>query len=147
MILMLFLRAVEYRLAAHAAETRFLWYFYYVPIILIPTLFLLSSIRLCYPHGEKRKLENGLLITAFLLTAGMLTNDLHFFAFVPSGIPLRTSSAKQAHMSAGFCSMLRIHGAVSAYWQASDSCSGQHGYAMTSKKRLFRSASFCYWLQ
>ena len=89
MILMLFLRAMKYRLAAQAATARFLWYSYYIPIIMIPTLFLLSCIRICYPHGGKQKLENGLLIISSMLTAGMLTNDLHFFAFVPSDIPLK----------------------------------------------------------
>ena len=87
MIFFLVLRTVKYRIATNAdmAFSRWLWYGYYIPVILIPTLFLMNSIRVASEGRKWRIGEEYLLIPAGLMTAAVLTNDLHHLVF--AGIP------------------------------------------------------------
>ncbi|MCR4584951.1 MAG: hypothetical protein K5686_04435 [Lachnospiraceae bacterium] len=82
MILYLCLRAFRYRIADSAIGLRYGWYAYYVPMILMPTLFMMVCIR--SGRGANTKFnERLLLIPAVLLAAVVMTNDLHHAVFVP----------------------------------------------------------------
>lgn len=82
MILYLCLRAFRYRIAASPTGLRYGWYGYYVPMILMPTLFMMVCIR--SGKGANTKFnERLLLIPAVLLAAVVMTNDLHHGVFVP----------------------------------------------------------------
>ena len=85
MLLILAAQAVKYRIAVLPWLTRYCWYVYYIPYLMIPTLFLMTC--LCFMHGEKRRFldERLLLIPAVVLALGILTNDLHMMAFLPAG--------------------------------------------------------------
>ena len=84
-IAMLVLRSIKYRLIDDNSYEllRYVWYLYYVPMILLPTLFLMTCIRI---EGRKRMRfdERLLLVPAGVLMLLFLTNDLHFLAFRPA---------------------------------------------------------------
>ena len=82
MVLWLFLRAVKYRFFEEDAITRRLWYFYYVPQILAPLFSIFAALQL----GRREDAPFSarwyfLFIPAVLLIGGVLTNDLHHWAF------------------------------------------------------------------
>ena len=85
-LMLLFLAAqfTKYRIALTPGMTRYCWYVYYLPMLFIPTLFLMTCFRV--DRGEDRGRPDELLfmIPAGLLAFGVLTNDLHMFAFVPN---------------------------------------------------------------
>ena len=83
MLLYLVLRAFKYRIAADTALIRFTWYAFYLPLTFIPALFLMVCIRI--GREEKPGLwdERLTLIPAGLLSAIILTNDLHHLVFLP----------------------------------------------------------------
>ena len=70
-IAMLILRSIKYRLidAADLDLTRYVWYAYYVPMILLPTLFLMTCITIERKNKPKRFDERLLLIPARFDTA------------------------------------------------------------------------------
>ncbi len=82
MILYLCLRAFRYRFTESDIGLRYGWYAYYVPMTLMPTLFLCVCIRMGR-GAKKRGDERLLLIPGALLAAIVMTNDLHHFVFVP----------------------------------------------------------------
>ena len=91
--LMLFLlgeRSVKYRLSGDSAPLEaFLWYAYYIPVLLLPTLLLMVALRM-EARGRRRPLdERLLLLPAGALAALALTNNLHHLLFRPlEGVPL-----------------------------------------------------------
>ena len=91
MVVMLILRSVKYRLVDEQNDLllRYLWYLYYIPMLLMPTLFLMTCLRLEGKNREKRFDERWLLLPAAVLAVLFLTNDLHHLAFAPvSGYPM-----------------------------------------------------------
>ena len=82
MLLYLLIRTLKYRIVGIPALSRAFWYIYYAPLIMIPTLFLMTCFRF-YSGKESPPRERVLLIPAVTLTAGVLTNDLHRLAFRP----------------------------------------------------------------
>ncbi len=82
MILYLCLRAFRYRFTESDTGLRYGWYAYYVPMTLMPTLFLCVCIRMGRGR-KKRNDEKLLLIPGILLALIVMTNDLHHFVFVP----------------------------------------------------------------
>lgn len=93
-ILMLLLRSIKYRLidAADLDLTRYVWYCYYVPMILMPTLFLMTCIRIERRNKPARFDERLLLIPASVLILLFLTNDWHYLAFRPNGDTVMTGA-------------------------------------------------------
>ena len=83
MLLLLLLRTVKYRVVGSASVVRTCWYAFYIPIVMIPTLFLMTCICLDKPGSGRKTLERLLLIPAVLLVLGVLSNDLHHLAFAP----------------------------------------------------------------
>ena len=93
-VMMLVLRSVKYRLLDGWAldAQRYVWYLYYVPMILMPTLFLMTCIRIENRNRPVRFDERFLLIPASVLTVLFLTNDLHYFAFRSNGVNIMTGA-------------------------------------------------------
>ena len=82
MVFWLVLRQFKWGFVRDPAAIRFLWYLYYVPLLLIPTLTLFVSVSLGRPeHYRLPSAAAGLLIPAALLIALVLTNDLHQLVF------------------------------------------------------------------
>ena len=82
------LRTCKYRFFDSESIQRYLWYLYYLPQLVSPTLALLASLHL--GRGEDQPLPRAwylLLIPAALLFLGVMTNDLHqqAFRFSPDG--------------------------------------------------------------
>ena len=84
MLVFLLIRSIKYRQAAYNSPMEhFLWYAYYVPLLAVPGLFLLTCLRM----EPKRKggvllthLVWGIMLVMILLVA---TNDLHRWMFSP----------------------------------------------------------------
>lgn len=85
MAVMLVLRSVKYRLVDEQNDLllRYLWYLYYIPMLLMPTLFLMTCLRIEGKNREKRFDNRWLLLPAAVLAVLFLTNDLHHLAFAP----------------------------------------------------------------
>ena len=81
MVAYLSLRVFKYRIAESVVAIRYAWYIFYVPMILIPTLFLMVCIRIA--RGEKTSAvdERLLMIPAGFLSLIIATNDLHQIVF------------------------------------------------------------------
>ena len=78
----IFLRTCKYRFFESALITRMLWYLYYLPQTLAPTLAFLAALHL--GRREDQPLPRAwylLLAPALLLFLGVMTNDLHQQAF------------------------------------------------------------------
>lgn len=83
-VFMLFLlaeRAVKYRIAGETGLCEFLWYAYYLPIILLPTLLLMIALRMDARTRARRFDERLLLIPAAALSILILTNHWHELVF------------------------------------------------------------------
>ena len=83
MLLYQLLRVFKYRFATEAAATRYLIYLYFAPMTLIPTLFLMTCLRI--RRGERQEGWNEvlLLIPPCLLSLLALTNDFHGQVYMP----------------------------------------------------------------
>ena len=81
MVAYLSLRTFKYRIAESVLAVRYAWYIFYLPMILIPTLFLMVCIRIA--RGEKTSTvdERLLMIPAGLLSLIIVTNDWHQLVF------------------------------------------------------------------
>ena len=81
----LLLRTSSHRLVHWSTPIkRHCWYLYYVPILLVPTLFLMSSFYFGNRPEQHSRLKRYPLIPGFALAIGVLTNDLHHLAFIPN---------------------------------------------------------------
>ena len=82
-------RAFKYRFIANAAApARYAVYAYFLPMTLVPALFLMTSARVLRGTSERKAWdERLLLIPALLLSAMALTNDWHSLVYVPH-VPL-----------------------------------------------------------
>ncbi|MBQ9269611.1 MAG: hypothetical protein IJ206_08865 [Oscillospiraceae bacterium] len=83
MIAFLLIRIIKYRvLPSDSVLIRYAWYCFYIPLLMIPTLFFTSCV------GVLRRDHPGrffplIFLPPLLLAAGILTNDLHHLAFMP----------------------------------------------------------------
>jgi len=83
MLIHLMLRVYKYRIANTAILTRYTAYIYYVPLMLIPSLFLMTSIYIRYGERGSRRKEPLILVPSAALSFMALTNDLHRFVYIP----------------------------------------------------------------
>ena len=67
---------------------RYIWYSYYIPMILIPLMGFFIIDHIGKPEGYRNpRWMNSLYLPAFVILAGIFTNDLHQLAFTfPQGI-------------------------------------------------------------
>ncbi len=103
-LMLLFIAAqfTKYRIAILPGLTRYCWYIYYLPILFIPTFFLMTCLCIGWETDSQRSRELLLLIPAGLLALGILTNDLHMMAFIPKGLPIGSLTGRNAEYTHGF---------------------------------------------
>ena len=78
MIIYLLIRVLRFRILTEVAVRRYVDYAYNIPLVLVPTLFLTTCIRIHRGEGSGRSgKEQFLLIPAGVLLLLILTNDLH----------------------------------------------------------------------
>lgn len=81
----LMFRIFKYRVAHDAAADRYADYLYWLPMLYIPCLFLMSAIRIGRGENEnKRGTELKLLFPTTLLFILVMTNDLHDLVYIPN---------------------------------------------------------------
>ena len=85
MLLYQLLRVFKYRFATEPGVHRYLVYLYFVPMVLIPTLFLMTCLRIRRGNHPGRWDEALLLIPPGLLLLITLTNDLPGLVYAPRG--------------------------------------------------------------
>ena len=83
MLLYQTLRVFKYRFATEPAVMRYLVYLFFVPMTLIPTLFLMTCLRIRRRDRTERRKDALLLIPPVLLSLIALTNDFHHLVYVP----------------------------------------------------------------
>ena len=86
MLLYQLLRVFKYRFAVEPAVMRYAIYLYFVPMTLIPTLFLMTGLRIRRGNRAGRRDEALLLIPPGLLSLLTVTNDLHGLVYMPKVI-------------------------------------------------------------
>ncbi len=84
MIVHLLITVIKYRIVMPVFLIRISWYASYIPVLLIPTLFLLCCLSLTGRRGRLPFSDEFILIPAILITAAVLTNDFHHLAFYPA---------------------------------------------------------------
>ena len=107
MLLALMLRMFKYRIVADEATViRYSVYAYWLPWLLIPTLLLMSAIRILR-GGERngQRHEILVLIPALCLCLLVMTNDLHKLVYRPR-VPLADLSVSAGTYSYGICFVL-----------------------------------------
>ncbi len=87
MLLYQLLRVFKYRFAVDAAVMRYEVYLYFVPMAMIPTLFLMTCLRIRRGSRARRPEETVLLVPAVVLSLLAVTNDLHGGVYAPR-VPL-----------------------------------------------------------
>ena len=87
MLLYQLLRVFKYRFTTVPTVMRYLVYLFFVPMTVIPTLFLMTCLRIRRGDRQGRWDEALLLIPPGLLSLLALTNDLHFGVYAPR-VPL-----------------------------------------------------------
>lgn len=82
MVFWFIVRSIKYMFVAGPTATRYLWYSYYIPLLLIPLIFLIVSIMIGKAENSSLPKSARLLYIPTLLCIFMvLTNDLHQFVF------------------------------------------------------------------
>lgn len=87
MVFWFVVRSIKYMFVVNPTVTRYLWYSYYIPLLLIPLIFLIVSIMIGKVENSSLPKSAWLLYAPTLLCIFMvLTNDLHQFVFsFPAG--------------------------------------------------------------
>ena len=83
MLLYQMLRVFKYRFATEPAVMRYLVYLFFVPMTMIPTLFLMTCLRIRRGKRPGRRGETLLLFPPILLSLTALTNDFHLLVYAP----------------------------------------------------------------
>ena len=85
MILYILQRVVRYRLLINSVIAyRYLGYFYFIPLIMMPSLLLVTAIHLKYGDNKiSNNIEKVVIILAVAVSLIALTNDLHRLVYVP----------------------------------------------------------------
>lgn len=90
-VFFMILRLIKNDFCVHGSVIeKYVWYLYYIPIILIPVINIIALLHINLPdEAVLPKRYNWLLFFAGLLIIGVLTNDLHQFAFrFPPDLPM-----------------------------------------------------------
>lgn len=95
MVLWVMLRAFKYYFVTSETAIRYLWYIYYLPMLLIPTLALFVALSIGKNEGYRLPKTTFLLfVPAILLVVLVLTNDLHQCVFrFPNDVAMWTEEA------------------------------------------------------
>ena len=88
MVVYLLVRVLRFRILTGIIVRRYVDYAYNIPLVLVPTLFLMTCIRIHRGEGSDRnERERLLLVPAFVLMFLILTNDLNKLFYRPT-IPM-----------------------------------------------------------
>ena len=95
MVLWVMIRAFKYYFVTSETAIRYLWYIYYLPMLLIPTLTLFVALSIGKNEGYRLPKTTFLLfVPAILLVVLVLTNDLHQCVFrFPNDVTMWTEEA------------------------------------------------------
>ncbi|MCR5207391.1 MAG: hypothetical protein K6C14_02810 [Eubacterium sp.] len=86
MVFWLALREIRFRYVINPDLSRYLWYMYYIPLVLIPLLALYTSFYLGKSEAYRVRRSAALLfLPAFALISLVMTNDLHGLVFSFNG--------------------------------------------------------------
>ena len=79
------LGAVNYRIADQSdlVFKRACWYLYYIPLLFMPSLFLITCLDIVPPRRGRAPWGTACLCVSGVLAALVLTNDWHFLVFAP----------------------------------------------------------------
>lgn len=87
MLFFLLARTIRFRIVedTDVPFLQMMWYVYYVPLLFVPTLFLMMCVEADKTHGSPHKQLNvhWLLLIPTLLFVMVCTNNLHHWVFVP----------------------------------------------------------------
>ena len=85
MLVFLLIRSAKYRLVDYdTLLEHILWYAYYVPLVGIPGLFLITCLSMGPERRNRKWLMLLVLALAGLLVLGVATNDVHLLMFCPT---------------------------------------------------------------
>ncbi|MBO4389954.1 MAG: hypothetical protein J5825_03750, partial [Lachnospiraceae bacterium] len=103
MVFLLLCRVFRYRVVTNDIFLyRYMIYVYWIPQVMIPALFLMTSVRIGVGEAEgKKPIDALILVPAVCLCLLALTNDYHFLAYVPTG-ELELSNFKQGDYTYSF---------------------------------------------
>lgn len=95
MVLWVMIRAFKYYFVTSETAIRYLWYIYYLPMLLIPTLALFVALSIGKNEGYRLPKTTFLLfVPAILLVVLVLTNDIHQCVFrFPNDVAMWTEEA------------------------------------------------------
>ncbi|MBR0420407.1 MAG: hypothetical protein IJI66_14690 [Erysipelotrichaceae bacterium] len=97
MLLFVIAQLTKFRIAVSPGLIRYCWYIYYIPILSIPTLFMMACFRLFAGSEQRKPHELCFLLPAVMLTLGILTNDLHKLAFIPGTVIAEMTGAPNTY--------------------------------------------------
>ena len=79
-------RAIKYRVTAEGSLLQHIaWYAYYVPLAIIPTMFILTCLASSPESARKRRARAAVTGLCVFLVVAVATNDLHRLMFRPVG--------------------------------------------------------------
>lgn len=86
MLFILINRAIKYRVSdSSELLDHICWYVYYVPVAMIPTLFLLTCLSMGPDRPRRAVLRRIIWIVSVTLALAVVTNDFHYWMFIPRG--------------------------------------------------------------
>ena len=86
MLFFLIQRAAKYRLTdRNALMDHFFWYAYYIPLAMIPALFLLTCLSMEPETRGRARMRRAVWIVSVALSLTVAANDLHHWMFRPVG--------------------------------------------------------------
>ena len=85
MIIYILQRVVRYRLLVNSVIAyRYMGYFYFIPLVMMPSLLLVTAIHLKFGDNKiSNNIEKVVIILAMAVSLIALTNDLHHLVYVP----------------------------------------------------------------
>lgn len=97
-------KGLKYYIFVNPAADRFLWYLYYAPLLLIPTIGLMTAFSMNRPSSYRLPAHvRALIIPAILLFILVITNDSHQLVFC---FPGDSSNWSDLNYSRGVCYIL-----------------------------------------
>lgn len=105
MITYILQRVFKYRaVVSSVTVSRFIGYFYFVPLVMVPTLLLVTSVNLGFGNTKTvRFIEKAVLVSAAAVSAIALTNDFHHLVYFPkAGFPIFNLSDNSYSWGPGF---------------------------------------------
>lgn len=139
-------RTVKYFFVTNPNVIRYLWYFYYLPMLFIPFLSVLTALSLGKPENYRLPRWAWLLfVPIFSLTALVITNDMHQFIFTfPKTAEICTDTDYSYNTGYFIILGLMLIYAISAIGIMIAKCRGGRGKRAVWLPLLFIFATVCY---